>query len=336
MGAIISILPLTNDVGNNLQITSITPPTAGFAQLQGGTVILTPPLFHLGPIDITYTATDGQNSGTARIIVTMTDTGALLLPEMFLDLNRNGRRDVNEPGIGQVQMTLGLTGRAELIAQGDGSLRLTRMTTSSLRSMFGLMATATGGCTTDTNGVCSPPSMPAGSYILNVTFDPESHGLEMTAFPPGTIGLTSGLDLSGLEEMRPAFGFAGPGTIVVQVDPDQEVEIVWAGDDGEFGTDDDVIIVAKGDSNGQISVPGLPKGRYLIRAVGSGTPLRFGVNGVELVQIDARGIANAVRLPAVGSDAGFLGLIGLTTVTFGLMLVAITATGSRRRRVQMS
>jgi hypothetical protein len=306
---------------------------------------------------MSYTATDGQNTGTAQITISMTDTGTLLLPEMFLDMNRNGRRDAGEPGIPQVRMSLTQTARAQLVVQPDGTLRLASMSTSmrtaAVGSGFSLLSTATGGCTTDSVGICLPPSMPVGSYLLDITFDPDIHGMEMTSAPSGTVGLTSGIDLSGLDEVRPAFGFgfAGPGTIAATVGPEQWVEVVWAGVDGEFGTDDDVVILVRGDANGEITVPGLPKGSYLIRPAGSGATSMIGgtsgsgtTNGVALVEVN--GVApvrinvsppelfpgSGGRLPTVGSDLEILGQMAFLLVSLGTVL-ALIGNGSRRRRL---
>jgi hypothetical protein len=279
------------------------------------------------------------------------------LPEMFLDMNRNGRRDAGEPGIPQVRMSLTQTARAQLVVQPDGTLRLASMSTSmrtaAVGSGFSLLSTATGGCTTDSVGICLPPSMPVGSYLLDITFDPDIHGMEMTSAPSGSVGLTSGIDLSGLDEVRPAFGFgfAGPGTIAATVGPEQWVEVVWAGVDGEFGTDDDVVILVRGDANGEITVPGLPKGSYLIRPAGSGATSMIGgtsgsgtTNGVALVEVN--GVApvrinvsppelfpgSGGRLPTVGSDLEILGQMAFLLVSLGTVL-ALIGNGSRRRRL---
>jgi hypothetical protein len=346
MGAVVSLRPLANDEGQNLRITSITAPNVGFAQLVGDTVTFTPPLFHVGPISLSYTASDGQNSGSAQITLTMTDTGALLLPEMFLDMNRNGRRDVGEPGIPQVQMSLTQTARAQLVVESDGSLRLASMRTAAVGSSFSLFASATGGCTTDSSGLCLPPSLPAGSYMLTIAFDPEIHGMDMTSAPGGAVGMTTGIVLSGLDEVRPAFGFgfAGPGTIAAAVAPEQWVEVVWAGSDDEFGTDDDLVILVRGDSNGELLVPGLPKGRYLIRPAGSGLTSTNGVSngdvvmlevsGTALVRIDLESENHSGRLPTVGSEIEAVSRLAVLLVSLGTLL-ALVEIGSRRRRVKV-
>jgi large repetitive protein len=339
MGAIVEIDLLANDQGSDLQLRSITTPTNADLRIVGNTVRVTPELTFVGRIQFSYTMSDGTRTDGATVTVDMRERVRVVLPEMFLDLDRSSSREPNEPGIPGVVMNLELINRATFTFP-DMALAAVEPRPEAQSSGFHLASTlATFSCTTDRSGICTPPPTPAGSYRFSIGFDLEASGMELTAAPSWVTGFNTSLDLSSDILIQVQFGLAdslgvsGTGTLSGPALGDGVTTVVWAGVDGIMGTDDDVVITVP--ANGPtFEIGGLPTGNFAVVA-GTVDPATWPTTARQVSTVTVTGthslrVVPSVlspdpetrRLPSVGSDAQRLDLALAMVVLGAVLLVA--------------
>lgn len=251
MGSIVEIDVLANDVGDGRSIDSFTPPDTGEVEVVEDKLVFTPELMYLGPATFTYTMRSGDTTGEATITVDMVENPYQPRPEMFLDLDADGSRDLGEPGVTNTAMRLDLNSRlryrtstsvspldmnrryqpisvtpirnpsdvrmsAALFVEGAASSSLLSNPTVATTSTDPIASFA---CVTGSTGVCINVGLPAGTFRISTAFDPGEFGLTTTADPDDDGDLVSDTfpDLESGTMRAVAFGFAGLGTLFGRV-----------------------------------------------------------------------------------------------------------------------
>jgi large repetitive protein len=181
--------------------------------------------------------------------------GGAIGDTVWLDLDRDGSRDVGEPGLAGATVTL-------IWAGPDGDL----LTTADNRVVT---------TTVDANGQYLVDNLPAGEFSVVVSGLPA--GVGPTRDPDGGADSTSRVTLApGARNPDQDFGYAGSAgvgdTVFLDVDGDGaqdptepglagvRVRVATAGADGLLGTADDVTVTVTTDADGRYLVGGLPAG----------------------------------------------------------------------------
>lgn len=361
MGAIVDIDVTSNDGGAPVILVSASAPTNGTTEVRDGLVRLTPDIEYTGSITFNYVITDGFSVDTATVTVSMTENSIKPNPEIFLDMNANGRRDSGEPGVKNVDISLQLESRAVMSARSGSAATMvssnsvnSRLLTSGIfRSSVRSFAASLPNysCSTLNSGFCQPPRLPIGTYKVRANFVPANFGLTTTADTDGILDLESRSIPAGTAMSDVQFGVAGLGTIQghTYVDrdkndrfnlrsdrplPNSVIEIVWAGIDGQLGTADDVVLTTTTDANGWYSMARIPAGDYQIRAASADTTVVLSAkvnailrnSGAETV--DFRVTENN-NLPSTGSHTRALLQWTLVWTLAGIAMLSLS-----RRRVR--
>ncbi len=188
---------------------------------------------------------------------------------VFLDLDGDGTQDSDEPGIADQPVTVTWAGPDGQLGTGDDVV----------------FATVTDG-----DGNYLVDGLPDGTYTVTVDGGIADGGATNTADPDGGAPNQSSVTIAGgADDLDQDFGYQGTnalgGTIVEDTDGDGvqdpgeqglagvDVVVTWAGPDGVFGTDDDVVFPpVTTDENGDYSVSGLPDGVFQVDVVESTLP----------------------------------------------------------------
>ena len=336
MGAILDIDVLSNDTGEGLTVVSASDPTNGTTEVKDGVVRLIPDITFTGSISFNYVMTDGNSVGMGSVTVSMTENATKPNPEIFLDMNANGRRDTGEPGIKNIDMALQLESRATMTVSSGSPAKITSSTTVSSRSLdsrvfrTSVVSFSTTlpsySCATLNTGFCASPRLPIGSYIVKANFVPSNFGLTTTADTDGVLDLQARSVPFGNSMTDVQFGVAGLGSIQghTYVDrnnnnqfnprtdralPNSRIQIVWAGIDRILGTEDDVVISTTTDANGWYSVTNIPAGEYIVRAASTQATVTLSGRVIATLRnnsirtVDFRAIEDRY-LPATGVHTG--------------------------------
>ncbi len=189
---------------------------------------------------------------------------------VFVDINNNG---IPDPGEGLTGITVTLTGDLD----GDGSIEsVTAVTDANGFYLF-------SGLRTDGVGV---------GYLVTVDSATLPAGLVAWVDPDGTLDhqSTTVLTDSAAVDLTRDFGYRGPGALgdFVWVDVDRDgvqdpvaeepglasvqMNLTWAGQDGVFGTNDDVTSSVLTSGDGRYQFTGLPTGLFRVDLVAGTLP----------------------------------------------------------------
>lgn len=180
---------------------------------------------------------------------------------VWFDRDAEGDDDVAEHGFDDVLVTLTYAGDdGNLATTGDNITYTTR---------------------TDANGDYTFTELFNGNYRVTIETDDLPEGVTNTVDPDGGIASQSELSISGGDIADHDFGYLGAGVISDQIwldvdgdgiyesltepgIPDITVHIVFAGDDGLFGTTDDMTWTDVTDSSGHYGFANLPDGNFRV------------------------------------------------------------------------
>jgi uncharacterized repeat protein (TIGR01451 family)/LPXTG-motif cell wall-anchored protein len=363
MGAILEIEVLANDIGDNLQIILVDQPQSGETQITDDLVIYTPDLTFTGTEKFTYTVTNGANTSTGNVTVTVANNLLQPIPEIFLDTNGNGVRDGQEPGIGGIQMETRLLERGTVRVR-PGAASVTKpmgLPTSELRTFssarvttFSVMTPVMPGftCATGAGGSCDFGNVPMGSYKIEARFNPADHGMKRTTTSEDPASLVGTSKPSGGAMTKVAFGVTGRCTLKGRAHDDvnnngryyagidkplisSDLQVIWNGVDTRLGTSDDVLIIARTTKDGRYQIKNLPLGRY--RIIGTEktivcklTPSQMNDSSfTKIVSTDVN-VKKLSVLPQTGTTSNSSISKALALLISGTFLVLLTR--SRRRR----
>ncbi|MEY4367609.1 MAG: hypothetical protein RLZ28_1024, partial [Actinomycetota bacterium] len=216
-----------------------------------GRVTFTPAIGYEGTTVVEYRVSNlvgRQSRGNMTMVVSGTAT---LNGVVWLDINKNGLQDANEPALSGVLVTAG----------------------SAAPAGFGAASANSYSVRTDAQGRYSFEVVP-GSYevkaFLNSTVlytssakDPETKLVETTA---SWVTTTNALgDTTNVTNFAAAGNGAIAGTAVYTsgiLVPKASVSCVWSGFDGVLGTSDDVLITATANARGEFALTGIPGGKF--------------------------------------------------------------------------
>ncbi len=183
---------------------------------------------------------------------------------VWYDINNNGLFDSGEPALSNMPMTLTIAGIDGLLGTADDVIKTT---------------------TTDANGYYAFTHLPAGLYQVSV---PTPLGTILTT-PNSLLPVQLG---KGQQIDTVDFGFSGKGAIGDYVwfdenkngfaDADElgidnvTLQLIWAGNDGIIGTNDDVSFSTITDSTGYYQFENLPNGNFVVTVDTSTLPKGFG------------------------------------------------------------
>jgi uncharacterized repeat protein (TIGR01451 family) len=357
MGAILDIDVLDNDVGSNLKVLSVSSPSSGTATTDGASVIVTPDLMFKGTIDLTYVATDGTSNSTGKVSVKISSNSLQVLPQIFLDINGNGKQDKFEPGMKGIPFGMNLVGRKTIsMKSGETSKGSSTVSSSGLDNVNSTdvgnqSVLATFSCASNSQGKCVSLDMPLGQYALEAKVNLKKLGLTVTADSDGVKDLIATVEPRGNGEPDALFGLYGTGTVfgfsyvergdVFSYNPSTDVplrnvkvNVTWVGLDGKIDTVDDLRVLTTTDSKGRYSVEGLPIGAYRVEPSASsfveGIPLpKSGVVTVKTRSIEQFDLPIRIDGPIpdvlvqTGVDARQLVLVALLATLGGVLLIAM-------------
>ncbi|MFK7919557.1 MAG: SdrD B-like domain-containing protein [Ilumatobacter sp.] len=236
--------------------------------------------------------------------------GASIGDTVWLDLDGDGVRDLGEPGLTGATVTATYLGPDGEPGGGDDVVYTT---------------------TVDESGNYLFEDLPAGVYDIVISGLPAgvSSSFDPDGVNDGATRITLGLDETNLDQ---DFGFVGTAAVGddVFIDADGDgirdvgepglpgvtVTVTSAGVDGVLGTDDDIVVTAVTDDNGNYFVPGLPTGPTTITYDPAGLPagvvplgdLDGGSPTSTTVTLEPNDIRRDIDFPA-GGDASLDGTV---------------------------
>ena len=250
--------------------------------------------------------------GTDRDDIDFGYTGALTIGDtIYYDVNADGNQGVGEPGIANVDVTLRFAGTDGVFGNADDFVLTT---------------------TTDASGTYSFANLPEGEYELTLDGSDLPSGMNVITEEHDDTGAandgtaTVSLSTAGGDNNNVDFGFSGSqnlGDFVwFDVDGngvqnagepglgDVQVTLLFAGQDGTFGTPDDVSVQTTTDSNGAYSFINLADGNYQVSINNSDLPT--GMNQTAETDDGPNGIAGTAEVSISGAnrtdiDFGYLG-----------------------------
>ena len=282
---------------------------------------------------------------------------------VWLDVNRNGFQEDNEPNMSNIKVTVqqgtapvamggtfsGFGTGAKVLQDTFGTNALTSALDSlansfsgvinSVRSIFGMATTYT--VYTDINGSYLFKSLNSGDWYvsgvvpsgLEVTYDSlgSADAVVDTTVPAGGFAFTW-IGLVGSESTGINAPVKNPDGSTVTKD----VVITYAGVDGAFCTEDDVNYVLT-PVNGKVAMTGISAGKYYVRQIGTtATIADFTITSGAIYTSEIK-TTTGVRCPVLkDSELAATGgqVNGKAAGALGLLLVGLLATfvGVRRSR----
>ena len=240
--------PADSDCKTTVSITGVGTWTVNTSN---GRVTFTPANGYAGSAVIEYRVSNFLGRESTGDMTVVVSGSATLTGAAFLDLNKNGLQDANEPGLSGILVTAGSTAPAG----------------------FGAAATSSYSVRTDAQGRYSFDVVP-GTYQVkaflssNVLYtssakDPDTKIVETTS---SWVAVTAAAgDSTTVTNFAAAGNGAIAGTAVytsgISV-PRATVSCVWSGFDGVLGTSDDVLITTKADAKGSFALTGIPGGKF--------------------------------------------------------------------------
>jgi hypothetical protein len=241
---------------------------------------------------------------------------------IWLDLDGDGLRDVGEPGLPEIDVTL-------VWAGVDGA--------------FGTPDDVTLSETTDGAGEYRFTDLPAGPYRVAVDAADVPTGLVPSADPDGGADNGSALTLAaGADDSAQDFGYVGDASVGdrVWIDVDNDglqdaaeppapglpVTVTAAGLDGAFGTADDIVVELVTNAQGEYVALGLPAGAVRVAYDLADLPDGY-APGTDLDGGDPTTTSITLALGDAPRDVDF-GIVG-TAALSGVVWNDVDADGAR-------
>ena len=237
---------------------------------------------------------------------------------IWIDIDRNGKQEVNEPPLPGVVVTL--------------SIRNVRPAAIEAQEF-----TVYGTTITDPSGRYEFIGVPSGEYRLRATFPTDIDGLEKTYDSDGDVDWVVDITVVAGEQTMVEQAAMGRRSIIglaydrrtgrIMVNP--KITVVWEGFDRQFDTDDDVFFHTTGDATSFFGITGMQTGRFTCQSTDAVSGFSNNKVSFELTMesADPTMVYCPLALPVTGGDSS--GLPGVALVLFSLGLVALAA--SRRR-----
>lgn len=196
------------------------------------------------PAGATTTTVAGQSGGTTGATTTtvagskstLTAGKGGLIVLVWIDADRDGKKGSDEPVYPGVSCT----------ATGPGNV--------------------TKSVVSDSTGTALFADLDPGAWSVKCDLTDDS--LEKVYDSDTTVDWTAAVTVVAGQFAEAQFGAAGTSSIEVSGVGTSSVSIKWAGADGEFDTDDDVIFEMKS-KGGKVAAAGLPAGKYALSATGN-------------------------------------------------------------------
>ncbi|WP_372593590.1 SdrD B-like domain-containing protein [Actinotalea sp.] len=249
----------------------------------------------------TYDEDDGTASPNSATEVTLPAGGSYLTADfgyvaatgvgdtIWLDTNGDGLQDVGEPGIAGVEVTVTAAGTDGVVGTADDIVRTT---------------------TTAENGSWLVTGLPAGPAQVEVTGGlPEGITPTYDADGTDTPGVSLVTLVQDVTDLDQDFGYVGANSIgdTVWVDVDADgvqdagepglpgvtVAVLWFGQDGVEGGDDDILFLTVTAEDGTYLVDGLPNGDYTVSIV-DGVPDGYTESYDETGALDGVSVVGAL------------------------------------------
>ena len=261
-----------------------------------------------------------SNSNTNNNSNTSADPLGRVIGTAWFDIDRDNRRDANEPLLPGVDVQLTPT---SVTGQSAGTVRKKNYVMK-----------------TDSSGAFDFSQLPPGTYRI-------------TSVLPGDFGIQESWDSSGnndwqvtvtvvaLQTSRGDFAAIAPAEATGTVDGGGggTLDATWMGFDQKDDTDDDVTFTVKLSSNGGFTLQGLPTGKYSVKATSKTGRTLVSSNSLRITNKDAtltlNGLTMKVKivafLPATGAS-NMLTVFGFAAMLIPAGIATTVATRSRRRR----
>lgn len=309
-----------------------TPATDVVVAEDGLSLVAVSPAGAVGPRDVDVYTTDG---GVTFLLGFEYYTGPAgdVSGSVWLDRDSDGIWDEGEPPL------VGTTVYLSPVVPVSGAT-----------PAASLVATAVS----DADGRFLFENIPYGSWMLSFE---NPGGLTLTGASSTTVQVPITVDSPEVELDLPLIGHSSIEEAIVRYSdgtpvPGATVLVRWAGPDGLFGTDDDLVITLTADEDGQFSVFGLPSGSYYVSgydeagATFGPTPVTLLPEGVladSIFEIELEdttpggedpdgepgGEPETSALAATGLDIGHLGLTAVLLLLLGAVVVGRANRGGR-------
>jgi uncharacterized repeat protein (TIGR01451 family) len=238
-----------------------------------------------------------NNSSTDTTPIVFGSIGDLV----WLDFNANGTADAGEPGIGNVSVQVTWFGLNGALGGGDDLVF---------------------NATTDVNGNYSVSTLPPGVFQVDIDTATLPEPLVPTSDHDGIATPNTAIHILAAGESATDldFGYAGTGSIGDRVwnDSDNDgvqdgtetglngvnVQLLWAGPDGNLGTLDDIGVSQLTSGNGNYQFNNLPAGLYSVRVDSATLPSGSVQTGDPDVTLDGQTLV-ALTAGQAKTDADF-------------------------------
>lgn len=243
--------------------------------------------------------------------------GGALRGAVWIDFDRDGKWDSNEPSLPQTPLVAELTEAAVLSAQSVRSSVRTQGTTIRL--------------TTDSAGRFSVGSLTPGKWRVKALLTTEA--LETVYDSGGQLDWTldAVVPLNGVGVGT--FAAAGNTTILNSPVPSgtTQVNVRWEGADKKFNTLDDVLFTLKV-SNGRIQAEGLPSGRFrFVLESATGSKVVFATLEWATYRLEvSNGSFVLVQLAETGTSSLAASALALMSILVGVLFVGVRRLGRLR------
>jgi large repetitive protein len=240
-------------------------------------VIVSSPAGNVGKVEVRVVpATGPDQARKADGYEYVTPPSGVITGVLWLDLNKNGKFDPDtEPVLPNTKVSVSLSRYVLPAIDGDADTALNRAASASAQlfrnSLSKSSLTAPSyNFVTDANGRYETPEVVYGSYTLRYTIPSD---LVVTYAPEGSVNGALGVMLQQ-PRVEADTGLAGTSSLAATVvdnygilQLEREVVLRWAGPDGKFDTDDDVLVKTRTSKKASLALEGLPAGSYRVDAV---------------------------------------------------------------------
>lgn len=205
--------------------------------------------------------------------------------QIWIDVNRDGVKDDDEPYLGGIKVTI----------TGPGGVTTTK--------------------TTDKDGFISFTDLAPGAWTVVPVLP--SGDLEKVYDSDGTPNWSQSVTVVESQVATTAFAAAGTSTINAASTTDV-VRVRWAGNDGKFDTADDAVFVAQA-KDGVATFEGVPAGKYQVTA---SSAFKRGTSYSQVtVRADSLAEVNVDALPATGANRATVWVaLGVVLVGLGVVI----------------
>lgn len=230
---------------------------------------------------------------------------------MWIDKNRNGAQDADEPGLPRTPV------RLERSSVSQASVRAVRPAAVSASAAY--LETIT-----DADGRYVFAEVEPGSWSVRATLTASS--LSQVFDSSGAVDWVVPVSVPAGGEARGDFAAAGSARLVGTIETttgarinEGTATVVWGGPDGVIGNDDDVTFEVPF-KNGTFSISGIPAGPYRVSGVAA-DGRASSLAGVTVDEGTARAtVVVPERLPQTGSKSRAIMMLGVLLMLVGIAL----------------